>query len=195
MIVLLYQNNKMDNEIKNIEPKQIEDYVERQNNEDNKPWKIINIKLLVFITITLIAPIIIIYLDSDYFDFEDYIFWLGVTIYAESFFIYFIKKIIPCINLLYIRVLIGLILIYLYHTSNGLESAVIFIFKIFSPLLCAISFFGSQLITTITFTIQHIIKKEKIFDDEMKKTCKWLCIGLLILIGLYIAYKANFLWL
>jgi len=144
--------------------KAIKDYIETQNKENKKTWKIINIKLLVLIAITLSVPII-----CDYFGTDNYIFWLGVTIYVESFFIYFIKKLVPRINLSYILVIPLLTILYLYQTRNGWERMGPLVILLFSPILCGISYFGGHLITTIILTIQRTVKKEKIYDEEMKK--------------------------
>lgn len=183
----------MTNKTEDKQIEQVENYVKTQNNESNKHWKIINTKFLILITITLITPFILNNINWGCLDFWDYIFWLGVTIYAESFFIYFIKKIIPRINLLYIRVLLAIILIYLYNTVNSWENMEIFVYLFFYPQLCRFSYSGSRFITAIILTIVRTIKKQKIYDKEMKKTLIWLWFSLLTLIWLFLIYDDSIL--
>lgn len=177
----------------NTKDKKLEQVEELQNKERNKYWKNINTKLLILAVITLITPLILFYIDWNYFAPDDYLFWLSITIYVESFFVYFIKKIIPRIKLWHIRTFLALMMIYQYQIGNGWDRIGLFVILLFLPILCGISYFGGYLITTIILTIQHLIKKEKIYDDEMKKICEWLWIGLLILIGLFIYYKISLL--
>ncbi len=183
----------MTNKTEDKQNEQVENYVKSQNDESNKHWKTISLKLLILLAITLLAPFILKNINWGYLDFWDYIFWLGVTIYAESFFIYFIKKIIPRINLLYIRVLLAIILIYLYNTVNSWEKMEIFVYLFYSPQLCRFSYSGSHFITAIILTIVRTIKKQKIYDEEMKKALKWLWFSLLILIWLFLIYDDSIL--
>ena len=185
----------MANNTKNKKLEQVENYVKSQNDESNKHWKIISGKLLILITITFIVPYILLSIDRWYFTFDindEYKFWFAAIVYVESFFIYFIKKVIPRINLVYIRIFLLLIILYSYEAADWWGQIGIIILLIFTPLLWAISYFCSHLITTIILTIQRMIKKEKIYDDEMKKTCIWLWIGLLILVWLFFNYKTLF---
>ena len=181
----------MANNTKNKKLEQVENYVKSQNDESNKHWKIISGKLLILITITFIVPYILLSIDRWYFDFDindDYKIYFVVIIYFESFFTYLIKKIIPRINLGYVWSFIALILSYQYRTWDWWDRMIALVILFFSPLLCGISYFGCHFITTLILTIQHVIKKENIYDDEMKKICKWLWIGLIILFVLLTIY-------
>ncbi len=153
---------------------------DKRNNSKIKRWH-----LLIF---TLILSIILYNWELNY---GWYLLCLCIVIYIESFFTYFIKKIIPRINLGYIQIFILTILLYLNRTKYGLVWIIIFFILIFSPFLSLIWYCGSNIITIVILTIQRIIKKEKIYDDEMKKTCKWLWIGLIIFTYLLIILFTN----
>ena len=185
----------MTNKTEDKQIEQVENYVKSQNDESNKHWKIISGKLLILIAITFIAPYILLSVDRWYFDFDindDYKIYFVVIIYFESFFIYLIKKIIPRINLGYVWSFIALILSYQYRTWDSWDRIIPLTILLFSPLLCGISYFGGHFITILILAIQRTIKKEKIYDDEMKKICMWLWIGLLILVWLFFNYKTLF---
>ncbi len=200
----------MTNKTEDKKLEQVENYVKSQDDETNNQWKIskkqinksddkwntqrMGLKWRIFIIITLIAPFVLPYIldpfaiERDYLDIDGYILLLGVVICIESFFIYFIKKIIPKINLVYIRAFLLLIILYFYQTADWWGQLGIIFLLILTPLIWAISYFGSHLITAIILAIQRTIRKEKVYDNEMKKICIWLWIGLLIVFILLTIY-------